>query len=227
MRGASPGSGRNAAKGLIVAISAAQATARCAGTHAESKARPLLAHARAAAAARFRAIPLAEERGVAARLATGPDGLPARGCRDARTLVHWLDAQPGAHGGGLVPGEEPLGSLARGRPLVLGHAGGCRPDQQHPGWQWTAGCGADAAPFFRIFNPVSQGEKFDPEGSYVRRWVPELARLPAAWIHQPWAAPPSVLAAAGVELGQTYPRPVFSLGISREVALEAYRRITR
>ena len=95
------------------------------------------------------------------------------------------------------------------------------------GWQWTAGCGADAAPFFRIFNPVSQGEKFDSEGSYVRRWVPELARLPAAWIHQPWAAPPTALAAAGVELGRSYPRPIVSLGISREVALEAYRRITR
>jgi deoxyribodipyrimidine photo-lyase len=94
------------------------------------------------------------------------------------------------------------------------------------GWQWTAGCGADAAPFFRIFNPVSQGEKFDPEGSYVRRWVPELARLPAAWIHQPWEAPPATLAAAGVELGHSYPRPIVSLRISREVALEAYRRIT-
>jgi deoxyribodipyrimidine photo-lyase len=95
------------------------------------------------------------------------------------------------------------------------------------GWQWTAGCGADAAPFFRIFNPVSQGEKFDPDGSYVRRWVPELARLPAAWIHQPWQAPPAVLVAAGVELGRSYPRPVVSLGVSREVALEAYRRLTR
>jgi deoxyribodipyrimidine photo-lyase len=93
------------------------------------------------------------------------------------------------------------------------------------GWQWTTGCGADAAPFFRIFNPVSQGEKFDPEGSYVRRWVPELARLPAVWIHQPWEAPPTVLAAAGVELGRTYPRPIVSLRISREVALEAYQRI--
>jgi deoxyribodipyrimidine photo-lyase len=95
------------------------------------------------------------------------------------------------------------------------------------GWQWTAGCGADAAPFFRIFNPISQGEKFDPEGSYVRRWVPELARLPAAWIHQPWQAPPAALAAAGVDLGRTYPRPVVSLLISREVALEAYQGITR
>jgi deoxyribodipyrimidine photo-lyase len=94
------------------------------------------------------------------------------------------------------------------------------------GWQWTAGCGADAAPFFRIFNPVSQGEKFDPEGSYVRRWVPELARLPDAWIHQPWQAPPATLTTAGVELGRTYPRPLVSHLVSREVALEAYRGIT-
>ena len=90
------------------------------------------------------------------------------------------------------------------------------------GWQWTAGCGADAAPFFRIFNPVSQGEKFDPQGNYVRRWVPELARLPDAWIHQPWQAPPAALTAAGVELGRTYPRPIVSHLVSREVALEAY-----
>ena len=95
------------------------------------------------------------------------------------------------------------------------------------GWQWTAGCGADAAPFFRIFNPVSQGERFDPDGCYVRRWVPELGRLPAAWIHRPWEAPPAVLAAAGVELGRNYPRPVVSLLLSRELALEAYHRIRR
>jgi deoxyribodipyrimidine photo-lyase len=95
------------------------------------------------------------------------------------------------------------------------------------GWQWTAGCGADAAPFFRIFNPVSQGEKFDPDGCYVRRWVPELARLSAAWIHRPWEAPPALLAAAGVELGRNYPRPVVSLLLSRELALEAYHRTRR
>jgi deoxyribodipyrimidine photo-lyase len=94
------------------------------------------------------------------------------------------------------------------------------------GWQWTAGCGADAAPFFRIFNPVSQGEKFDPQGNYVRRWIPELARLPDAWIHQPWQAPPATLTAARVELGRTYPRPLVSHLVSREVALEAYRGIT-
>jgi deoxyribodipyrimidine photo-lyase len=95
------------------------------------------------------------------------------------------------------------------------------------GWQWTAGCGADAAPFFRIFNLVSQGEKFDPEGSYVRRWNPELARLPAAWIHRPWEAPLVALAAAGVELDRNYPRPVVSLLLSRELALEAYHKTRR
>ena len=93
------------------------------------------------------------------------------------------------------------------------------------GWQWTAGCGADAAPYFRVFNPVSQGEKFDPHGDYVRRWCPELARLPGEWIHQPQKAPPAILRAAGVELGRTCPPPVVNHAIAREVALEAYARI--
>lgn len=93
------------------------------------------------------------------------------------------------------------------------------------GWQWTAGCGADAAPFFRIFNPSSQGKKFDPEGAYVRRWVPELAALPAEWIHEPHTAPPEALARAGVSLGKDYPAPIVSHTIAREVALEAYARI--
>jgi deoxyribodipyrimidine photo-lyase len=95
------------------------------------------------------------------------------------------------------------------------------------GWQWTAGCGTDAAPFFRIFNPVSQGEKFDPDGNYVRRCVPELARLPSAWIHHPWQALPATLAEAGVELDRTYPGPIVSHLVSREVALEAYQQIRR
>ena len=93
------------------------------------------------------------------------------------------------------------------------------------GWQWTAGCGADAAPYFRIFNPVSQGEKFDPEGIYIRRWVPELARLPGRWIHRPWDAPPSALTAAGITLGRTYPAPILSHLIASEVALEAYQKM--
>lgn len=93
------------------------------------------------------------------------------------------------------------------------------------GWQWTAGCGADAAPFFRIFNPTTQGEKFDAEGEYVRRWCPELAKLPNKWIHRPHEAPPEILRAAGVELGRTYPEPLVSHVIAREVALEAFARI--
>lgn len=90
------------------------------------------------------------------------------------------------------------------------------------GWQWVAGCGADAAPFFRIFNPVLQGEKFDPAGAYVRRWVPELARLPDAVLHKPWTAPAGVLADAGVALGRTYPRPVVEHGAARARALAAF-----
>lgn len=93
------------------------------------------------------------------------------------------------------------------------------------GWQWTAGCGADAAPFFRIFNPTTQSEKFDPRGDYVRRWCPELAKLPAAWIHQPHAAPPEILRAAGLVIGRGYPEPIVSHAIAREVSMEAFARI--
>jgi deoxyribodipyrimidine photo-lyase len=93
------------------------------------------------------------------------------------------------------------------------------------GWQWVAGCGADAAPFFRIFNPMTQGSKFDPTGEYVRRWVPELAGLPNDWLHRPWEAPPSVLESAGVRLGQTYPFPRVDHAVARKAALEALRRI--
>jgi len=86
-------------------------------------------------------------------------------------------------------------------------------------WQWVAGSGADAAPYFRIFNPILQGEKFDPEGTYVRRWVPELRRLPAAVIHKPWAAKAEQLAAAGIQLGKTYPRPIVDHDKARHRAL--------
>ena len=82
------------------------------------------------------------------------------------------------------------------------------------GWQWTAGCGADAAPYFRIFNPVIQGEKFDPDGAYVRRWVPELARVPSKWIHSPWKE-------AGVEFGKDYPMPIVDHEFARKRALAA------
>lgn len=92
-------------------------------------------------------------------------------------------------------------------------------------WQWVAGCGADAAPYFRIFNPVLQGRKFDAEGDYVRRFVPELARLDPRHIHAPWEAPSAALAHAGVTLGKTYPEPIVGLGEGRKRALDAYATI--
>ncbi|MGB3215554.1 MAG: FAD-binding domain-containing protein, partial [Alphaproteobacteria bacterium] len=92
-------------------------------------------------------------------------------------------------------------------------------------WQWVAGCGADAAPYFRIFNPVTQGKKFDPEGVYVRTYVPEISNLPNNHIHNPWQAPDNILTAANVTLGQTYPHPLVNLVASREKALEAFAAI--
>ncbi|MEQ1522930.1 MAG: FAD-binding domain-containing protein, partial [Aestuariivirga sp.] len=84
-------------------------------------------------------------------------------------------------------------------------------------WQWVAGCGADAAPYFRIFNPVLQGEKFDPEGAYVRKWVPELRDLPSNMIHRPWEAQP--------ELRTSYPAPMIDHGFARNRALAALKQL--
>lgn len=93
------------------------------------------------------------------------------------------------------------------------------------GWQWTAGSGADAAPYFRVFNPVLQGERFDPRGRYVRRWVPELGALPDKWLHHPWDAPQGVLDEAGVKLGENYPVPLVDLKATRLRALDAWGKV--
>jgi len=93
-------------------------------------------------------------------------------------------------------------------------------------WQWIAGCGADAAPYFRIFNPITQGEKFDPQGIYVRQFVPELQQLPDKFIHSPWLAPQSVLLESNITLGQDYPEPIVDLKASRIKALAAYEKIS-
>lgn len=92
-------------------------------------------------------------------------------------------------------------------------------------WQWIAGSGPDSAPFHRIFNPISQGEKFDPDGVYVRSFVPEIAGLPDAFIHKPWEASPEALSAAGIDLGETYPCPIVPHGPARERALQAFRSL--
>lgn len=92
-------------------------------------------------------------------------------------------------------------------------------------WQWIAGCGADAAPYFRVFNPVLQGEKFDPDGVYVRRFVPEIAALPDKYLHKPWEAPPTILAQAGIALGKTYPSPLMDHAQARARALEAFQNV--
>ncbi|MEZ4647269.1 MAG: deoxyribodipyrimidine photo-lyase [Candidatus Eisenbacteria bacterium] len=93
------------------------------------------------------------------------------------------------------------------------------------GWQWISGCGADAAPYFRVFNPILQGAKFDPDGEYVRKWVPELAGLPNDVLHEPWNASADVLEEAGVVLGTTYPKPIVDHKVGRTRALDAYAKL--
>ena len=90
------------------------------------------------------------------------------------------------------------------------------------GWQWSGGCGADAAPYFRIFNPITQGKKFDPEGEYVKRWVPELSNVTSKYIHEPWVASEPELESFGLDLGIDYPKPIIEHSLGRKRALEAF-----
>jgi deoxyribodipyrimidine photo-lyase len=113
-----------------------------------------------------------------------------------------------------------LVEYAEGEAHYYRHLADGDPAQNNAGWQWSAGCGCDAQPWFRIFNPVTQGKKFDPQGEYVRRWVPELAGVPARWIHEPWNAPPLELASAGVTLGKDYPHPIVDHATARQRFLD-------
>lgn len=94
-------------------------------------------------------------------------------------------------------------------------------------WQWVAGSGADAAPYFRIYNPMTQGRTFDADGAYVRRWIPEIAALPDRWLHAPWEAPAEVLKHAGIRLGRDYPQPMVAHDMARTRALDALAQVTR
>jgi len=94
-------------------------------------------------------------------------------------------------------------------------------------WQWCAGCGADAAPYFRIFNPVTQSRKFDSQGHYIRAWLPELRNLPDEYLHEPWTTPPAVQRLANIRMGKDYPLPVLDLKHTRQRALDSYRQLTK
>ena len=98
------------------------------------------------------------------------------------------------------------------------------PAANNGGWQWSAGTGTDAAPYFRIFNPVLQGKKFDPQGKYVRRWVPELTSIPQKFIHAPWEMPEQYQTQIGFRLGIDFPHPIVDHSLARERTLEAYRQ---
>ena len=135
---------------------------------------------------RFDEIHMAAQRKGLSRLDARPDRHSHRGCRHAPAVADRLDAQPRAHDRGQLPDQASGHPLAARRRMVLGCLVDADLANNSANWQWVAGCGADAAPFFRIFNPVLQGEKFDPEGAYVRKFVPELADVPDRYIHKPW-----------------------------------------
>lgn len=97
------------------------------------------------------------------------------------------------------------------------------PAANNGGWQWSAGTGTDAAPYFRIFNPILQSKKFDPRGTYIRRWVPELANIPQAYIHEPWLMPADIQESSGCRIGRDYPAPIVDRALSRERTLKAYK----
>jgi deoxyribodipyrimidine photo-lyase len=100
------------------------------------------------------------------------------------------------------------------------------PAANNGGWQWTAGTGTDAAPYFRIFNPITQSKKFDPQGTYIRRWLPELNKVPDKYIHEPWLMPPEIQDEASCRIGQEYPPPLIDHAEARQRTLAAYKVAT-
>jgi deoxyribodipyrimidine photo-lyase len=101
------------------------------------------------------------------------------------------------------------------------------PASNNGGWQWTAGTGTDAAPYFRIFNPLLQSQKHDPDGAYIRRWVPELAKVPEKFVHQPWRMPEKAQRSSGCVIGQEYPEPIVDHAVMRKRALALYRQASQ
>jgi len=110
----------------------------------------------------------------------------------------------------------------RGERYFAQHLNDFELSSNNGGWQWASSSGCDAQPYFRIFNPVTQSERFDPEGKFIRRYLPQLAKLPNTMIHAPWLAKPLELEATGVRLGQNYPRPIVDHAEARERTLQRY-----
>ena len=156
------------------------------------------------------------------RLVRGPHRLPAGRCRHAPAQYQRLYAQPAAHGHGQLSGQGPGTELAPGEAYFAEKLNDFDLAANNGGWQWAASTGCDAQPWFRIFNPVTQSEKFDPDGKFIARYVPELAALPSRLRHAPWLAKPLELAEAGITLGSSYPYPVVDHAAAREKTLARY-----
>lgn len=158
-------------------------------------------------------------------LAARPDGHTDGRCRHASVMALRLDAQSRAHGRGVFPYQKPARSLATGGGLVLGHSGGCGSGQQYAGLAVGGRVRGRCGALFPYFNPALQGQRFGPDGHYVRQWVPEIAALPNKYLHRPWTAPSEVLKTAHIELGRHYPHPLVDLKDSRRRALNAFAEI--
>ena len=181
-------------------------------------------HDRAAAQTLCR-LPLARRSGRARGLAARPDRLPRGGCRHAQLwATGWMHNRARLFAGSFLV-KHLLQPWQQGSGWFWDTLLDADLANNSLGWQWVAGCGADAAPYFRIFNPVTQGRRYDPDGAYVRRWVPELAGLDVSHLHAPWLAPAAALRAAGVTLGETYPQPLVDHGRVRLRALAAYELV--
>ena len=152
----------------------------------------------------------------------GPDRLPAGGCGHGTNQPDRLHAQPPAYGGGSFLVKD-LGLDWRwGERYFAENLNDFDLSANNGGWQWVASSGCDAQPYFRIFNPISQSERFDPQGKFIRRYLPQLAKLSDKAIHAPWLAKPIELQAAGLTLGVDYPQPVVQHDRARTKTLFRY-----
>ncbi|XP_024380472.1 cryptochrome-1 [Physcomitrium patens] len=177
---------------------------------------PLSVHAREVAAGEFEVVSVARGRGVLQGVEARADGVPVGGCGDEGAVGDGVGAQSDPRGGGEFLGEVSAAAVEWGMKYFWDVLLDADLECDVLGWQYISGSLPDGHELDRIENPEVEGYRFDPDGDYVRRWIPELARLPNEWVHHPWDAPPSALRAAGVELGTNYPRPIVEIGAARE-----------